>query len=186
MTAAAVLPGVPATASALRRLYLARFAFAVGWALLLFATASTLGPLAVTLLVLYPLLDAGAAVVDTRVTRTAGAPVLLNLNIAISLVAAIGVGVAAGSDIPAVLRVWGAWAIVAGAIQLTVGMRRRTMGGQWPMIVSGGLSVLIGAAFIASAGADDPTLAGVAGYAVAGGVFFLVSALRLDSAAKRS
>jgi hypothetical protein len=38
--------------------------------------------------------------------------------------------------------------------------------------------------FLASAGADDPTLAKAAGYAIAGGVFFLISALRLGRAAK--
>jgi uncharacterized membrane protein HdeD (DUF308 family) len=186
VTTTAISPGLTGTASALRRLYFVRFGFAIVWALILFTTASKLGPLAVALLVLYPLLDAGAAVVDTRWSRTAGSSVLLYLNIAISLIAAIGVGVASASDIPAVLRVWGAWAIVAGVIQLIVGVTRRTMGGQWPMIISGGLSVLVGGSFIASASADNPTLAGVASYAIAGGVFFLVSAVRLGRANKAS
>ncbi|MEV4116382.1 hypothetical protein [Nonomuraea sp. NPDC049695] len=35
------------------------------------------------------------------------------------------------------LRVWGAWAVVAGLVQLIVGVTRRKMGGQWPMIISG-------------------------------------------------
>jgi hypothetical protein len=52
------------------------------------------------------------------------------------------------------------------------------------MIVSGGVSVLLGVTFIVSAGADVPTLAGPAGYAVGGGILFLVSALRLGRAAK--
>ena len=46
---------IAGTADTLRRLYFARFGFAVVWALVMFATASDLGPLAVTLLVLYPL-----------------------------------------------------------------------------------------------------------------------------------
>jgi hypothetical protein len=54
------------------------------------------------------------------------------------------------------------------------------------VIISGGLPVLVGGSFIAAAGAGNPTLAGAAGYAVAGGVFFLVSALRLGRAAKRN
>lgn len=185
MSATATLPGFAGTAAALRRLYVVRFSFAIVWALLMFTTASRLGLLAVTLLVLYPLFDAGAAVVDARVSRTNGPPVLLYLNIAVSLITAIGVGVASASDIPAVLRVWGAWAIVAGALQLSVGVTRREMGGQWPMIISGGLSVLVGGSFIASAGADNPTLVNVAGYAIAGGVFFLVAALRLGRATKK-
>jgi uncharacterized membrane protein HdeD (DUF308 family) len=53
------------------------------------------------------------------------------------------------------------------------------MGGQWPMILSGGLSVLAGSSFVAMASAPDPSLAALAGYATVGGIFFLVSALRL-------
>ena len=103
---------------------------------------------------------------------------------AISLLAAIGIGVAAASGVPAVLRVWGAWAIVAGLIQLIVGVTRRKMGGQWPMILSGGISVLAGANFVIGASAANPSLSNVAGYAVLGGIFFLVSAIRLGRAAK--
>jgi uncharacterized membrane protein HdeD (DUF308 family) len=80
--------------------------------------------------------------------------------------------------------VWGAWAIVAGLVQLIVRVTRRKMGGQWPMILSGGISVLAGGSFIAAAGSDNPTLANIAGYAILGGIFFLVSALRLGRAAK--
>jgi hypothetical protein len=58
------------------------------------------------------------------------------------------------------------------------------MGGQWPMIISGGLSAVVGGSFIASAGGDNSTLVNAAGYAIAGGTFFLVSALRLRRAAK--
>jgi uncharacterized membrane protein HdeD (DUF308 family) len=83
-----------------------------------------------------------------------------------------------------VLRVWGSWAIVSGLVQLIVSIARRRMGGQWPMILSGGLSVLVGGGFITVAGADDPSLAGLAGYAALGGIFFLVSALRLGRSAK--
>jgi uncharacterized membrane protein HdeD (DUF308 family) len=172
------------TAHALRRLYLARFGFALAWALVMFTTASHLGPLAVTLLVLYPLFDVAAAVIDARASRAAGTPVLLYVNIAVSLLTAAGVALACASGIPAVLRVWGAWAVVAGLVQLIVGAVRRAMGGQWPMIVSGAISVLAGGSFIIGASADDPTLANVAGYAVPGGLFFLLSALRLGRAAK--
>src|SRR3954451_13694070 len=101
-------------APALRRLYLVRFAFALLWAILLFASASDLGPLSVSLLVLYPLFDAAAAVVDLRSSRSAG----LYLNLAISSLAAVGLAIACSAGIPSVLRVWGAWAIVSGLIQL--------------------------------------------------------------------
>jgi hypothetical protein len=58
------------------------------------------------------------------------------------------------------------------------------MGGQWPMIISGGISVLAGGAFITGASADNPTLTNAIGYAIPGAVFFLISAIRLGRAAK--
>ncbi len=177
-------PGISTTASALRRLYFIRFAFAIVWALVMFTTAKHLGPLAVTLLVLYPLFDVAAAVVDARASRAAGSPRLLYANIAVSLLAAAGLAAASASGIPAVLRVWGAWAIVAGLIQLVVALTRRKMGGQWPMIISGGISVLAGGSFIAGASAAEPTLTNAIGYAIPGAIFFLISAIRLGRAAK--
>jgi uncharacterized membrane protein HdeD (DUF308 family) len=171
-------------AQALRRLYFVRFGFAIVWAVLLFVTQSDLSPVSIALLVLYPSFDVAAAVVDIRSSRASGPARGLYVNIAISLLAAIGVAIACTSGVPAVLRVWGIWAIVSGLVQLIVGVARRTMGGQWPMILSGGGSVLAGGSFIAAARAADPSLANLAGYAVLGGIFFLVSALRLGSAAK--
>jgi hypothetical protein len=184
MTTVAVSPGISQTASALRRLYFVRFAFAIVWAAVTIATAKEINAGTVTLFVLYPLFDVGAAVYDLRSSRTTGSPALLYVNIAVSLLAAIGMGAAAASGIPAMLRVWGAWAIVAGAVQLVVGVRRRAMGGQWPMIISGGISVLAGANFVISASADNPALNNAAAYAIPGAVFFLIAALRLGRAAK--
>ncbi|MFJ2303047.1 hypothetical protein [Streptomyces sp. NPDC087787] len=168
---------------ALRKLYFVRFAFAAVWAALLFATASTLGPLSVTLLVIYPLFDVAAAVVDVRTARAnGGAATGLYTNIVISTLAGMGLAVAATSGIPAVLRVWGLWAITAGLVQLVVGAVRRRLGGQWPMITSGGISTVAGASFIAQAGGGNASLGSLAGYAFLGGVFFLISALRLKEA----
>ncbi|WP_432563642.1 hypothetical protein [Kineococcus sp. SYSU DK003] len=178
----------PRAAATLRRLYFTRFAFAVVWAAVILSTASHLGPVTGALLVLYPLFDVAATVVDARASRAdgaAGGPLTgLYLNMAVSSLTAIAVGFAAASGIPAVLRVWGAWAVVAGLIQLIVAVRRRRMGGQWPLIVSGAISTVAGTSFIAGAGAADPTLTGAAGYAVPGGIFFLISALRLGRAAR--
>ncbi len=171
-------------ASALRRLYFVRFGFAIVWALVMFTTAKHLGPLARTLLVVYPAFDVAAAITDARTSRTASRPVLLYVNIAISTIAVIGLIFAGASGIPAVLRVWGSWAVVAGAIQLTVALTRRAMGGQWPMIISGTISVLAGILFIANAGVHNPTLTSAIGYAILGAIFFLISAVRLGHPAK--
>ncbi|UNT00830.1 hypothetical protein MMF93_01250 [Streptomyces tubbatahanensis] len=171
--------------AALRRLYLSRFAFAAVWAALLFARADTLGPLSGTLLVLYPLFDAACAVADLRSTRAAdGAATRLWVNIGLSVLTGVALAVALAAGIPAVLRVWGVWAVTAGITQLAVGVARRRMGGQGPMIVSGAISTLAGVSFFLQAGKDGATLSHLAGYAFLGGVFFLVSALRLKSAGR--
>jgi hypothetical protein len=47
------------------------------------------------------------------------------------------------------------------------------------MMLSGGMSVLVGAQFMVRASASDPKLTHVSGCAVLGGISFLVSALRL-------
>ncbi|WP_435067911.1 hypothetical protein [Amycolatopsis thermoflava] len=173
-------PAASGIARALRRLYFARFAFAIVWAILLFLTTkSGLSPAGAALVVVYPLFDVAAAVVDARSSRATGAARGLYVNIGISLLAAIGVAIGSASGVPAVLIVWGVWAIVAGLVQLVVALVRRRMGGQWPMILSGGISVLAGISFVVGAGGADPSLSTVAGYAVLGGIFFLVSALRL-------
>jgi uncharacterized membrane protein HdeD (DUF308 family) len=98
---------------------------------------------------------------------------------ALSLLTAIGLAVALGSGIPSVLRVWGGWAITAGIVQLIVAILRRRLGGQVAMILSGGISVLAGTAFLLMAGGQNAALTGVGGYAILGGIFFLVSAIRL-------
>ncbi|MFF8704180.1 hypothetical protein ACF070_02110 [Streptomyces albidoflavus] len=178
--ATASTPAAASPAAALRKLYFLRFAFAAAWAALLLTTAGTLTTLTAVLLVAYPLFDVGCAVADLRSARPGGRPVRgLYVNAALSTLTAAGLAVAATSGIPAVLRVWGAWAITAGLVQLAVGVARRGLGGQWAMIASGGISTLAGASFVAQAGGADASLGALAGYAFLGGVFFLVSALRL-------
>lgn len=69
-------------------------------------------------------------------------------------------------------------------MQLIVAVNRRGTGGQWPMIISGGISVLAGGSCIAGASADDPVLTNAIGCAVPGAIFFLTPAIRLGRAAK--
>ena len=185
-TAPAPASAPDVVASALRRLYFVRFGFALLWAVALFSTASSIGPVSATLLVIYPLFDVVAAVVDARSSRASRSAPGLYVNMAISGLAAVGLAFAVASGIPGVLRVWGAWAVTAGLVQLIVAVRRRELGGQWAMIASGGISVLAGLSFLRQAGAPDPSLSSLAGYALLGGIFFLVSALRLRHNASRS
>jgi uncharacterized membrane protein HdeD (DUF308 family) len=172
-------------ASSLRKLYFVRFGFAIVWAAITFAVGSSLSPLTATLLVLYPLFDLAAAIADVRSSRTSGSSVgPLYVNMALSLAAAVGLAIAATSGTPAVLSVWGAWSLTAGIVQLIVGVRRRALGGQWIMIVAGALSVVVGGAFIAMASGAPASVSSLGGYATLGGIFFLISALRLRRAAK--
>lgn len=179
-------PAAGTVALALRRLYFIRFGFALIWAAVLFLTASRVGPVSATLLVIYPLFDVTAAVVDARSSRASRPARGLYVNIAISVIAAVGLVFAATSGIPAVLRVWGVWAVVAGLVQLTVALRRRDYGGQWAMIASGAISALAGISFVLQAAAPQASLRNLAGYALLGGIFFLVSALRLGRNTSRS
>ncbi|HEX6525949.1 MAG TPA: hypothetical protein VF070_38945 [Streptosporangiaceae bacterium] len=176
MSAAAAAPAdIASTAGHLRRLYFVRFVFAAAWAAAFAAIGSKIDAGSATLLIVYPAFDVAAAIFDARSTRNQA----LYANIAISTAAAIGFAIATANDIPAVLRAWGAWAIVAGLVQLFIAIRRRRgLGGQWAMILSGGISVIAGAGFLGQAsGATSMKM--LAGYAVLGGVFFLISAVRL-------
>jgi uncharacterized membrane protein HdeD (DUF308 family) len=164
----------------LRRLYLVRFAFAIVWAALLFLTSAAAGPLLTVLLILYPLFDAAAVLWQLRSAPSApGATTSQWINVVVSVVVAIALGVASTVSVAAALAVWGAWAIGSGVPQLITAVRARRAGGQVPQMLSGGLSVLAGGAFLAQGLQGAGTIAGVGGYAVLGGIFFLVSAIRL-------
>lgn len=176
-------PGTNHSTGVLRRLYFVRFGFAIVWAGLVASTASSLTALSGALLVIYPLFDLAAAVVDSRSSGSARPRGPLYLNMALSLLTTVGLAVAVFSGIPAVLRVWGGWAITAGAVQLVLAIQRYRLGGQWAMILSGGISTLAGAGFAAMASRSDPSLTNLAGYAALGGIFFLVSAIRLGRSA---
>jgi uncharacterized membrane protein HdeD (DUF308 family) len=166
------------TPATLRRLYLARTAFAVAWAILAALAPDPVDARLSILLVLYPLVDVAAVLVEARAS-TGATRTSAYAGAAVSLVAAVALGWAAQDSVAAVLVVWGAWAIAAGATQLLTAASRRALGGQWPLIASGGLSTLVGAGFVAQGAGDADSLGSIAGYAAAGGVFFLVSAVRL-------
>ncbi len=170
----------PTFTAALRRLYAVRFVLALAWAALLFSTASDRGTLLTVLVVAYPLVDAAAVLWQLRAPgRGSAARWPEWLNVVVSVAVAVALGWAAGRSFGAVLAVWGVWAVGAGAPQLVTALQRRRSGGQVPQILSGGISVLAGLGFLSQASQSPSGVAGIGGYAVLGGVFFLVSALRL-------
>ena len=167
--------------TSLRRLYLVRFVFAVAWAALLWPVATTAGPLLTTLLVVYPLFDAGAVLWQLRTDDgSRGSHTSQRINVAVSLLVAVALGWASTMSIAAALVVWGVWAVGAGIPQLLTALRNRQTGGQVPQMLSGGISVLAGISFLAMGLRGADSLGMVGDYATVGGVFFLISAIRLS------
>ena len=166
---------------ALRRLYFIRFAFAVIWAGILLATSSMAGPLLTVLLIVYPLFDAAAVFWQLRAESESQRSKLAEwINVAVSVLMAVVLGVASTVSIAAALTVWGVWAVGSGIPQLITALRNRGSGGQIPQMLSGGISVLAGGGFLTQGLQGAGNIAGVGGYATLGAVFFLISAIRLS------
>jgi Short repeat of unknown function (DUF308) len=192
MTAAAISP-TSQIALSLRTLYFARTAFSLVWVGLVFVlaadvtTATKPSVAAIVLLTVYPLWDLVATIFDIRATPTATTHLPQYLNVAFGAVATVGVAVSLLSSLTPALIVFGVWAFLSGAVQLFLGIRRRKpIGGQWPMIISGGLSVLAGISFVATSGAPKTGLTTLAGYSAFGAFWYLVAAILLIRAARRS
>jgi len=151
----------------LRDLYLFRCGFSALWVALVFTLAApgtgsgTVSFLGGILLVVYPVSDAVATVVDLR--RAAGGwPQLVNLGF--DLVAAIAVLVAVRSSLADAIVAFGGWAVLSGALMIVVALRRqRVLHGQWLMIISGLGSVFAGISFTSWTG-SRPTYARAAGF----------------------
>ncbi|HTJ71827.1 MAG TPA: DUF308 domain-containing protein [Actinospica sp.] len=164
----------------LTRLYFIRFGFAVVWAALLFPSGKHTGPALTTLLVVYPLVDAAAVLWQLRSrARTSGSQAAEWANVVVSAAVAIALGWASTVSIRDALAVWGAWAALSGIAQLVTAISRRTSGGQVPQILSGAISTLAGLSFLAQSAKHPSAITSVGGYALLGGIFFLVSAIRL-------
>jgi uncharacterized membrane protein HdeD (DUF308 family) len=189
--ASGAAPRVALTSDVTRRIAIVRAGVALIWAAAFVIavgdeiprTGSDVTFAASALLVLYPLIDVIASLAEAqRVPKQSQG--VLRANAAISLVAAVALGGAAfGADAGAVLVAFGAWAVVSGAIQLGVAIRRRRDGGrEVPMILSGGLSAVVGVGFIAASQGNDAHLANLGGYAAFGAVLYLLWAARSRAA----
>jgi uncharacterized membrane protein HdeD (DUF308 family) len=131
----------------------------------------------------YPVIDVVASLSEAALDGPRSR--VLQVSAAISTLAVAGLAAAAfGSDASAVLAVFGTWAFVSGAIQLVNAIHRRRNGArEVPMIISGALSAIAGVFFIASSGADEPSLTPIAGYAAFGALLFLLWAHRARTSA---
>jgi uncharacterized membrane protein HdeD (DUF308 family) len=159
------------------RVFLIRGVIAIAWAAT-FATVAaslttTVTVVAGVLLVLYPLIDAVATLIDARSQRGSARQWLL-INAGTSILAAVALGVAATRGVAAAFVVFGVWAAVSGAAQLVVALRRRAqLGNQVPLLLANGASVLLGVAFIIMAAVGHPKLGMLAIYAATGGIEFV-------------
>ncbi|MFE4453280.1 DUF308 domain-containing protein [Streptomyces sp. NPDC056796] len=180
-TATAAGPAATGERSSLVRLYLSRGVLAVAWALAFAGAHEDVDAVAITLLVVYPLIDAVSSLIDHRALAEGPERRVTAFNGVLSTVAALAVGVAGAGGVAPVLHVFGAWAVVSGAAQVVVGLRRRgpELGKQWPMLIAGGLSFLVGVFYNIQAAGADPSLDVLSVYATGGGVFFILQALLL-------
>jgi uncharacterized membrane protein HdeD (DUF308 family) len=162
------------------RLFLTRGLVAIAWAAV-FAVASDSLTTGVTvgagvLLVVYPLIDVAASLIDAR-SQHGSARTLLLTGAAASAVAAVALGVAATGTVADVLAVFGVWAGISGAAQLVVAVRRRAqLGWQLPLLLAGGVSVIACFVYLSAAAGEDPMLNLLVLYAATGGVEFVVQA----------
>jgi uncharacterized membrane protein HdeD (DUF308 family) len=169
------------TVDALKRYYFLRAGVAAAWVVAAFTIGAANPVAAGILLVLYPAWDAFANARDAVNNGGFRANVSQTVNLAVSATTSLAVLIALQSGMHAVLAVFGAWAILAGLLQLATGARRwRTYGAQWAMILSGAQSALAGAFFIKKAtGSATPTITTIAPYAAFGAIYFLVAAVAL-------
>ncbi len=173
------------TAIALRKLYFTRVAFSLVWVILVLALAKSNTTIATLLFIVYPAWDAIATFFDIKANPPSTPKTPQYVNATISIVTTIAVILALQKGIPEALIVFGVWAILTGLIQLILGLRRRKqLGGQWPMIISGGQSMLGGTSFILMAHAPKSGITSLAGYAAFGAFYFLLSAIRLSKTIK--
>jgi uncharacterized membrane protein HdeD (DUF308 family) len=135
----------------------------------------------------YPVWDVVATLLERRVAGADATGGVRTLNVALGLLAAVAMVVAVLDTVGSALLVFGIWALASGAVQLTVAIRRRrTVGAQWPMVLSGGLSVLAGAFTASTSAAATSGLSSVAGYSAVGAAWFLVSVVALSVRARRA
>ncbi len=166
----------------LKGYYAVRALFSAFWVGLAFTIGKSQPPIAVVLMVVYPLWDCLANYVDANHNGGVRANPTQMLNMVISALVALGVVATISRDYHSVIAVIGAWAALSGLLQLSTAVRRwRSASAQWPMILSGAQSALAGIIFIKKATDASTTLgvADVAPYAAFGAIYFAISALVL-------
>jgi hypothetical protein len=162
----------------LRNLYFTRTVVQLSWAAIVLMNAVQHPSVAAGLLVFYPLWDVACTVYDLRAsTRSVtGPPTAQYVNAVLGVLAAVGIFLTVFKSPQQAVVVFGAWAFAAGLAQLAVGIsRRKEFGGQWAMILSGLQSTAAGVAFMLGGLDGTRHIKDLGGYAILGGVYFLIA-----------
>ena len=162
------------------QLFLIRGLVAIAWAAVFTAVSDSVTTdvtvAAGILVVIYPLIDVAASLIDARSQHGSARRLLLG-GAAVSAVVAAALALAATGSVADVLAVFGVWAILSGAAQFVVALRRRArFGNQWPLLLAGTGSVGFGIAYVIASTGTDPMLTMLAIYAAGGGVDFVIQA----------
>ncbi len=171
----------PTTRVSLIKLYFCRGLLALTWAVVFAKIHEDLNLLAIAVLAIYPLIDAVSSFVDYRTMASGSERQVTAFNAALSTLTAIALCAMGSLGPAAILAIFGAWAVISGAAQFALGLRRRgqELGRQWPMLIAGGLSFLVGFTYCFQATGAKPDLAVLSVYATGGGFFFVFQAALL-------
>jgi uncharacterized membrane protein HdeD (DUF308 family) len=175
------------SARSLRSLYFVRTVFQVIWAVAVLSTALTEPHVASILLIVYPLWDVACTVYDLSASRPSGsARTSQVINALLGLVTALGIALTVFRNPAYSIAIFGAWALGAGLLQLVAGLiRRKQLGGQWAMILSGAQSTAAGIAFVLGGLGGKLHAKDMGGYAIFGAIYFLIGGILLSRTISR-
>ena len=124
---------------------------------------------------------------DIRSSTRQGPPTAQYVNAVLGTVAAIGIALTAFKAPQQAVVTFGIWALAAGLAQLAVGIARRThISGQWAIILRGVQSAGAGSPFILGGLHDTKHIRDLGGYAVFGGVYFLIAGILMHRKLSRT
>jgi hypothetical protein len=170
------------SARSLRNLYFVRTVFQVLWAATVFSTVHTRPEVASILLIAYPLWDVACTLYDLMASRPTGnARTSQVINALLGSAAALGIALTVFSRPAYSIAIFGAWALGAGLLQFVAGLiRRKQLGGQWAMILSGVQSTAAGIAFALGGLSGKLHAKDMGGYAIFGAIYFLIGGTLLS------
>lgn len=168
-------------AQSLRSLYFTRTVVQIIWAVAVIGTAAKNPTLGASLLILYPLWDVACTLYDLKSSAGSNSATTQYINAVAGTLTAVGIALTAYSNPQYAVTIFGIWALVAGLLQLAVGiLRRQRLGGQWAMILSGAQSTAAGVTFVLGGLSGKLHIKDLGGYAIFGAIYFLIGGILLN------